>query len=165
MRSWLKLNLWTYTERRGTVGTIEARIAASEIMPFSLPSRSEVTATTGEVRFRSSWYVCSGGSIVLKIHEPDVVAPRPLPRPRHSRAPLPRARNGPRRRLGGRRLGRALGSAARHRPRSRLDARRGACGSRNSDGRTGGRSDGRKAGGEIRVAVRNCRVTPGTRHH
>ena len=64
MRSWLKLNLCTYTESRGTVGTIEARMAASEIMPFSLPSRSEVTATTGDVRLRNSWYVWSGGSIL-----------------------------------------------------------------------------------------------------
>ena len=31
IRSWLKLNLWMYTESRGTVGTNEARIAASEI--------------------------------------------------------------------------------------------------------------------------------------
>jgi hypothetical protein len=35
------------------VGTIEARTALSEIIPFRLPARSLVIATTGEVRFRS----------------------------------------------------------------------------------------------------------------
>ena len=37
------------------VGTIEARTALSEIIPFRLPSRSDVIATTGDVRLRSSW--------------------------------------------------------------------------------------------------------------
>src|SRR2546427_6614976 len=54
IRSWLKLNLCTYTERRGIAGTIEARTAESEIMPLRLPPRSEVIATTGEVRLRRS---------------------------------------------------------------------------------------------------------------
>src|SRR2546427_9270281 len=45
-------------------GTIEARTAASEIMPFSLPLCSDVTATTGDVRLRSSWYVRSGWRIL-----------------------------------------------------------------------------------------------------
>ncbi len=52
--SWLRLNLWMYTETRGIVGTIEARIALSEIMPLRLPARSLVIATTGDVRLRSS---------------------------------------------------------------------------------------------------------------
>ena len=51
---------WMKTDSRGTAGTIDARTAASEIMPFSLPSRTEVIATTGEVRLRRSWYVRSG---------------------------------------------------------------------------------------------------------
>src|SRR6266576_2429453 len=45
-------------------GTIEARTAASEIMTFSLPLCSDVTATTGDVRLRSSWYVRSGWRIL-----------------------------------------------------------------------------------------------------
>ena len=60
MRSWLKLNLWTYTEIRGTVGTIDARTALSRIIPLRLPASSEVTATIGEVRLRSSWYTALG---------------------------------------------------------------------------------------------------------
>ena len=46
--------MWTYTERRGIVGTIEARTALSEIIPLRLPARSLVIATTGDVRWRSS---------------------------------------------------------------------------------------------------------------
>src|SRR6266566_4009131 len=41
IRSWLKLNLCTYTERRGIAGTIEARTAESEIMPLRLAPRRE----------------------------------------------------------------------------------------------------------------------------
>ena len=40
---------------RGTLGTIEARMALSMIMPLRLSPRAEVIATTGEVRFRRSW--------------------------------------------------------------------------------------------------------------
>jgi hypothetical protein len=37
------------------VGTIDARIALSAIMPLRFPPRSDVIATTGEVKLRSSW--------------------------------------------------------------------------------------------------------------
>ena len=40
---------------RGTLGTIDARTAESRIMPFCFSPRFDVTATTGEVRLRSSW--------------------------------------------------------------------------------------------------------------
>ena len=36
-------------------GTMEARDAASEIIPFALAPRTAVMATTGDVRLRSSW--------------------------------------------------------------------------------------------------------------
>jgi len=47
------LNLCTRIISRGTSGTIEARVATSEIIPFFFPARSAVIATTGVVKFRS----------------------------------------------------------------------------------------------------------------
>src|ERR1044072_7806938 len=42
-------------QRGGVGGRVEAGTAESRIMPFVLPPRVDVTATTGEVRLRRSW--------------------------------------------------------------------------------------------------------------
>src|SRR5579859_7914958 len=45
---------------RGRAGTMDPRTALSKIIPFRLPPCSVVTATTGEVSVRRSWYVSAG---------------------------------------------------------------------------------------------------------
>src|SRR5260370_35134200 len=73
---------------RGIVGTMDARTALSAIMPLRLPARSDVIATTGEVRWRSSWYTaseCIGVSLymasLLERFRTHVRAVRLFPRP------------------------------------------------------------------------------------